>query len=329
MRDETDLNGLKLTIDLKRGADGEKLMARLMRSTTLQDSVSCNFNVLVAGMPRSWGCGSCWRSGAPGAPSRWRRRVYFTLGKKKDKLHLLKGLKRILLDIDKAIRIIRETEEEALVIPNLMIGFGIDEIQAEYVAEIKLRNINKEYILKRVEEEEALRDEIDDLENTLNSPQRLRKLIIGELEDVKRKYAVPRRTDIVYAHEVEETPEEEETPGYPVHLFLSREGYFKKITPASPAHGRRAEVQGGGRPLPVLPGPEPGRGHVLHRQVPGVQDPPHRVRRHQGQRPGGLPALEAGDGGGRARGVLSPARGGLRGIPAVFLWKTARPPRCR
>ena len=223
MRDETDLNGLKLTIDLKRGADGEKLMARLMRSTTLQDSVSCNFNVLVAGMPRVMGVRELLEEWCAWRTESVRRRVYFTLGKKKDKLHLLKGLKRILLDIDKAIRIIRETEEEALVIPNLMIGFGIDEIQAEYVAEIKLRNINKEYILKRVEEEEALRDEIDDLENTLNSPQRLRKLIIGELEDVKRKYAVPRLTDIVYAHEVEETPEEEETPGYPVHLFLSRE----------------------------------------------------------------------------------------------------------
>ena len=208
-------------------------MARLMRSTTLQDSVSCNFNVLVAGMPRVMGVRELLEEWCAWRTESVRRRVYFTLGKKKDKLHLLKGLKRILLDIDKAIRIIRETEEEALVIPNLMIGFGIDEIQAEYVAEIKLRNINKEYILKRVEEEEALRDEIDDLENTLNSPQRLRKLIIGELEDVKRKYAVPRRTDIVYAHEVEETPEEEETPGYPVHLFLSREGYFKKITPAS------------------------------------------------------------------------------------------------
>ena len=233
MRDETDLNGLKLTIDLKRGTDPDKLMQKLFKATTLQDSMSCNFNVLVAGMPRVMGVRELLEEWCAWRTESVRRRIYFVLGKKKDKLHLLKGLKRILLDIDKAIRIIRETEEESMVIPNLMIGFGIDQVQAEYVAEIKLRNINKEYILKRVQEEEALRDEIDDLEDTLNSPQRVKKLIIGELEDVKKKYAVPRRTTIVYGHEVEEYQEEDDIPDYPVHVFLSREGYFKKITPAS------------------------------------------------------------------------------------------------
>ena len=162
-----------------------------------------------------------------------KRRVYFILNKKKEKLHLLQGLKRILLDIDRAIRIIRETEEEAEVIPNLMIGFGIDQVQAEYVAEIKLRNINKEYILKRVAETSALQDEIEDLEDTLAKPGRIRKIIINELEDVKKKYAVPRRTEIVYSHEMPEEPDEEPVEDYPVHLFLSREGYFKKITPQS------------------------------------------------------------------------------------------------
>ena len=233
MRDETDLNGLKLTIDLKRGTDPDKLMAKLFRATTLQDTLSCNFNVLIAGMPRVMGVRELLEEWCAWRTESVRRRLYFTLGKRKDKLHLLKGLKRILLDIDKAIKIIRETEEESMVIPNLMIGFGIDEIQAEYVAEIKLRNINKEYILKRVKEEEALRDEIDDLEATLNSPQRVKKLLIGELENVKKTYAVPRRTGIVYGHEVEEYSEEDEIPDYPVHIFLSREGYFKKITPQS------------------------------------------------------------------------------------------------
>jgi len=233
MRDETDLSGLKLTIDLKRGTDPDKLMAKLFKSTTLQDSCSCNFNVLIAGMPRVLGVRDLLEEWCAWRTDSVRRRVYFILGKKKDKLHLLKGLKRILLDIDKAIKIIRETEEEDMVIPNLMIGFGIDQIQAEYVAEIKLRNINKQYILKRIAEEEALRDEIDDLEDTLNSPQRIKKIIIGELTEVRKKYAVPRRTEIVYSHEVEEFDEEDDTPDYPVHVFLSREGYFKKITPLS------------------------------------------------------------------------------------------------
>ena len=233
MRDETDLSGLKLAIDLKRGVDPDKLMAKLYRLTPLQDTVSCNFNILIAGMPRVLGVGGILEEWTAWRTDCVKRRVYFILNKKKEKLHLLQGLKRILLDIDRAIRIIRETEEEAEVIPNLMIGFGIDQVQAEYVAEIKLRNINKEYILKRVQETAALADEIEDLEDTLSKPARIRKIIIGELEDVKKKYAVPRRTGVVYSHEVEEDVEEDAPEDYPVHLFLSREGYFKKITPQS------------------------------------------------------------------------------------------------
>ncbi|MBD5162597.1 MAG: topoisomerase IV [Oscillibacter sp.] len=233
MRDETDLNGLKLAIDLKRGVDPDKLMAKLYKSTTLQDSISCNFNVLIGGMPKVMGVRELLEEWCAWRTECVRRRVYFTLGKKKDKLHLLKGLKRILLDIDKAIRIIRETESEADVVPNLMIGFGIDQVQAEYVAEIRLRNINKEYILKRVQEEQSLRDEIDDLEDLVNNPARIRKVIIGELGNVKKKYAQPRLTAIVYEHEITDFHEEEEIPDYPVTVFLSRHGYFKKITPQS------------------------------------------------------------------------------------------------
>ena len=233
MRDETDLNGLKLTIDLKRGTDPDKLMQKLMKSTTLQDTMSCNFNVLIAGMPRVMGVRELLDEWCAWRTECVRRRVYFVMSKKKDKLHLLKGLKRILLDIDKAIKIIRETEAEADVVPNLMIGFGIDQVQAEYVAEIKLRNINKEYILKRVEETSALQDEIEDLEDILARPARVKKIIVAELEDVRKKYAEPRRTGIVYGHEVEEYVEESTVDDYPVTVFLSREGYFKKITPAS------------------------------------------------------------------------------------------------
>ena len=233
MRDETDLNGLKLTIDLKRGTDPDKLMQKLMKSTTLQDNMSCNFNVLIAGMPRVMGVRELLDEWCAWRTECVRRRVYFVMSKKKDKLHLLKGLKRILLDIDKAIKIIRETEAEADVVPNLMIGFGIDQVQAEYVAEIKLRNINKEYILKRVEETSALQDEIEDLEDILARPARVKKIIVTELEDVRKKYAEPRRTGIVYGHEVEEYTEETTVDDYAVSVFLSREGYFKKITPAS------------------------------------------------------------------------------------------------
>ena len=233
MRDETDLSGLKLAIDLKRGVDPDKLMAKLYRLTPLQDTVSCNFNILIGGMPRVMGVGGILEEWTAWRTDCVKRRVYFILNKKKEKLHLLQGLKRILLDIDRAIQIIRETEEEAEVIPNLMIGFGIDQVQAEYVAEIKLRNINKEYILKRVAETSALQDEIEDLEDILARPARVKKIIVTELEDVRRKYAEPRRTGIVYGHEVEEYTEETTVDDYAVSVFLSREGYFKKITPAS------------------------------------------------------------------------------------------------
>ena len=233
MRDETDLSGLKLTIDLKRGADPEKLMQKLFKSTTLQDTASCNFNVLIAGMPRVMGVRELLEEWCAWRTESVKRRVYFILKKRQDKLHLLKGLKRILLDIDKAIRIIRETEKEADVVPNLMIGFGIDQIQAEYVAEIKLRNINREYILKRVEETASLEAEIEDLEDTLARSSRIRKIIITELEDVRKKYAEPRRTGIVYDYAEEAEVEEEPVDDYPVTIFLSRHGYFKKITPQS------------------------------------------------------------------------------------------------
>ena len=234
MRDETDLSGLKLTIDLKRGADPEKLMQKLFRQTTLMDSYPCNCNILIAGMPRVMGVGeileewTAWRSQCV------KRRVYFQLGKKREKLHLLKGLERILLDIDKAIAIIRETELEAEVIPNLMIGFGIDQVQAEFVAEIKLRNINKEYILKRTAETGDLEREIQDLEETLKSDRRIRNIIIKELEQVSKKFGQPRKTEILYHWDTASGDEmEEETPDYPVTAFVSREGYFKKITPQS------------------------------------------------------------------------------------------------
>ena len=233
MRDETDLSGLKLAIDLKRGTDPDKLMQKLFRLTPLQDTVSCNFNILIAGMPRVLGVRALLEEWLAWRTECVRRRVYFVLHKKQEKLHLLQGLKRILLDIDKAIEIIRQTEEEAEVVPNLMIGFGIDQVQAEYVAEIKLRNINKEYILKRVQETAALAEEIEDLEDTLQKPARIRKIIVGELEEVRKKYAQPQKTEIIFSHEAEYEEEPEETPDYPVTLFLSREGYFKKITAQS------------------------------------------------------------------------------------------------
>ena len=248
MRDETDLSGLKLTIDLKRGTDPDKLMAKLYKQTPLEDSFACNFNVLIAGSPQVLGVRQILEEWTAWRTESVRRRVYFVLKKKQDKLHLLKGLKRILLDIDKAIKIIRETEEEAEVIPNLMIGFGIDQVQAEFVAEIKLRNINKEYILKRTQETDALRDEIDDLEDVLNSSKRVKKIIVEELEQAAKKYGEPRRTSIVYGHEIE-TYEADETPEeYPVNVFLSREGYFKKITPLSLRMGGEQKYKEGDGP---------------------------------------------------------------------------------
>ena len=234
MRDETDLSGLKLTIDLKRGVEPDKLMQKLFRSTPLQDSFACNFNILIAGMPRVMGVREIMlRSGRPGARSASAAACFFQKRKKSEKLHLLQGLQQILLDIDKAIRIIRETESEAEVVPNLMIGFGIDEVQAEFVAEIKLRNINKEYILRRTQEVDALAAEIAELEKTLGSEKRIRRLIVQELDAVAAKYGTDRRTVIVEdAAELDPEPEEE-TPDYPVTIFVSREGYFKKITPQS------------------------------------------------------------------------------------------------
>lgn len=235
MRDETGLDGLKLAIDLKRGTDPDKLMAKLFQLTPLQDTFSCNFNILIAGMPRVMGVGEILDEWIAWRMDGVRRRTYYVCKKKEEKLHLLKGLKRILLDIDKAIRIIRETEEEAEVVPNLIIGFGIDQVQAEYVADIRLRNINKEYILKRIEEVGTLEEEIADLKDLINSPKRIQKVMTGELENVKKKYAAPRRTEIVYEYQLHQEVEEEarQVPEYPVHVFISKEGYFKKITPQS------------------------------------------------------------------------------------------------
>ena len=234
MRDETDLGGLKLTIDLKRGVDPEKLMQKLFRMTSLQDSFPCNFNILIAGMPRVMGVGEILEEWTAWRTDCVKRRLFFQIQKKEDRLHLLKGLKRILLDIDKAIRIIRETELEGEVIPNLMIGFGIDEIQANFVAEIKLRNINQEYILKQTQAAGQLEREIADLRDTLNSPRRLQDLIVKELQTVSDKFGKPRQTEILYhIAEIAEEDEEDPTPDYPVTVFLSREGYLKKITQQS------------------------------------------------------------------------------------------------
>ena len=233
MRDETDLNGLKLTIDLKRGADPDKLMQKLFKTTTLQDAFGCNFNILIAGMPRVMGVREIFSEWTAWRTECVRRRLYFQMNKKKDKLHLLKGLGKILLDIDKAIRIIRETELDAEVVPNLMIGFGIDQVQAEYVAEIKLRNINKEFILNRLKETESLEKEIADLEATLGSEKKVQALICKELEQVAQKYGKARKTTLVYDHELQQEPDDEPENDYPVTVFLSREGYFKKITAQS------------------------------------------------------------------------------------------------
>ena len=234
MRDETDLGGLKLTIDLKRGVDPEKLMQKLYRLTPLQDSFPCNFNILIAGMPRVMGVGEILEEWTAWRTDCIKRRIFFQIQKKEDRLHLLKGLERILLDIDKAIAIIRETELESEVVPNLMIGFGIDEIQANYVAEIKLRNINKEYILKQTRAIDQLDQEIADLRATLNSNKKLQNVIISELQQVSEKFGKPRKTEIIYnSDEIEPEEEEEQVPDYPVTLFVSREGYLKKITAQS------------------------------------------------------------------------------------------------
>ncbi len=232
-RDETDLSGLRLAFDLKKGYDPDAVMQKLFRLTPLQDNFNCNFNVLIAGTPRVMGVYEILSEWTDFRRQCVKRRIYFDLNKKKEKLHLLLGLKKILLDIDYAIQLIRETEEEAEVVPNLMVGFGIDEPQAEYVAEIKLRHINREYILKRTEETDSLTKEIEDMEDLLNSPKKIDKLIISELKEISQKYAQPRRTMFLYDVVEEAEVEEEQPEGYPVNVFFTREGYFKQITPKS------------------------------------------------------------------------------------------------
>ena len=249
MRDETDLSGLKLAIDLKRGTDPDKLMQKLFKLTPLQEAFPCNFNILVAGNPKVMGVGEILEEWTAWRMECIRRRVFFELGKKKNKLHLLHGLQKILLDIDKAIAIIRETELEEDVVPNLMVGFGIDQIQAEFVAEIKLRNINREYILKRTRETGELEQEIEELESILNNRRKIKGIIIDELRQIIKKFPSPRKTGIVYADEIEEFDDEEQVEDYSVTLFLSREGYFKKITPQSLRMSSEQKYKEGDGPL--------------------------------------------------------------------------------
>ena len=234
IRNETDLKGLKITIDLKRGTDPDKLMSKLFAMTPLEDSFGCNFNVLIGGVPQVMGVRGLLDEWIAFRMECVRRRVYFDLTKAREKLHLLKALEKILLDIDRAIKIVRETEEESEVVPNLMIGFGIDQVQAEYVAEIKLRHLNREYILKRLTDVTDLEKLVADLQETLDSKSRIRRIIIGELEEVSKRYGQPRRTQLIYASDIEEEETQEEAaPEYPCTLFFTREGYFKKITPQS------------------------------------------------------------------------------------------------
>ena len=234
IRDETDKQGLKITIDLKRGTDADKLMKKLYKMTPLEDSFGCNFNVLIAGTPRVLGVRELLLEWIAFRTECVNRRVFFDLSKAKDRLHLLEGLQKILLDIDKAIKVIRSTDEESEVVPNLMIGFGIDKIQADYVAEIKLRHLNREYILKKTEDIEKLRAEIEDMEDILASRSRVKKIIVNELSDVVKNYDKPRRSEIIYTSDIDDESEpDEEIPNYPVTLFFTKEGYFKKITPQS------------------------------------------------------------------------------------------------
>lgn len=233
IRDETDLNGLQITIDLKRGIDPEKFMKKLFRMTPMQDSFSCNFNILIASSPMVLGVKEIIAEWVAFRSECIRRRVYFKLEKAKQKLHLLKGMQKILLDIDKAIKIVRDTKEEKEVVPNLMIGFGIDEIQAEYVAEIKLRHLNREYILKRLDEIENLEKEIEDMQSILDSKAKIKKIIVSELEDVIKKYGQDRKTQIISAENESAEKEVEEIDNSPVTLFFTKDGYFKKITPQS------------------------------------------------------------------------------------------------
>ncbi len=233
IRDETDLGGLKITVDIKRGTDPDRLMRKLYASTPLEDTFSCNFNVLIKGSPKVLGVRELLLEWIDFRSECVRRRTAFDLKRCKDSLHLLKGLEKILLDIDKAISIIRNTEEEAEVVPNLMIGFKIDKIQAEYVAEIKLRHLNKEYILKRIQDISKLEEAISDLEDILSNPKRIKKIITLELNEVIKKYGQPRKTEIIYSADIEEEPEENDVPDYPVTVFFTKDGYFKKITPQS------------------------------------------------------------------------------------------------
>lgn len=233
IRDETGIDGLKITIDLKRGVDADKLMTKLYRFTTLEDSYACNFNVLIAGVPRVLGVKALLEEWIAFRIECVRRRTYFDRNKKADKLHLLRGLEKILLDIDKAVKIIRETDEESEVVPNLMIGFGIDEIQAEYVAEIKLRHLNREYILKRTKDLEDLEKEIAELDEILKSKARIKTIIVKELKSIAEKYGQPRKSIIIYDDVARYEEETVEIPDYPVNLFFTKEGYFKKITPQS------------------------------------------------------------------------------------------------
>ena len=245
VRDETGIDGLKITIDLKRGVDPDRLMAKLYRFTTLEDSFSCNFNVLIGGVPRVLGVKALLEEWIAFRIECVRRRTYFDRNKKAEKLHLLKGLEAILLDIDKAVKIVRETDEEAEVVPNLMIGFGIDEVQAEYVAEIKLRHLNREYILKRTAEIEALEKEITELDEILKSKTRIKTIIVKELKEIAEKYGQPRKSIIIYEDIVSYTEEKDDVPDYPVNLFFTKEGYFKKITPQSLRMSRNHKLKDG------------------------------------------------------------------------------------
>lgn len=233
IRDETDINGLKIAIDIKKGVDPDKLMKKLFRMTPLQDSYACNFNILISGMPKVMGVREILDEWVAFRRECVKRRIYFDLSKKKSKLHLLKGLKKILLDIDKAVKIVRETEEESEVVPNLMIGFGIDETQADYVAEIKLRHLNKEYILNRTAEIDELEKSIAEMEDILKDDKKVKKIIVDELKEVSRKYSQPRKTLFIYTVPEDEEEEDDDTPDFPVTLFVSQSGYFKKITPQS------------------------------------------------------------------------------------------------
>ncbi|MGI6746363.1 MAG: DNA gyrase subunit A [Acutalibacteraceae bacterium] len=252
VRDETDKGGLKITIDLKRGTDPDRLMKRLYKLTALEDTFSCNFNILIAGAPMVLGVTDILSEWIAFREECVRRRVYFDLGKAKERLHLLLGLKKILLDIDKAIKIIRNTDEEAEVVPNLMIGFGIDKTQAEFVAEIRLRHLNREYILKRTADIEALQKAVGDMEDILKSKTRIRKIIISELNSVKEKYGIDRKSEIIYPADEDDERPKEQISDYPVNLFFTQEGYFKKITPLSLRMGGEHKLKEGDRIIQTL-----------------------------------------------------------------------------